>query len=205
LYLIWIALGIALLTDHALHLLADQSYWSAAEITPPLLLSLLLASAVGFCNFSFLYSGKTSYMAKGSWLSAIALTIGFVFLVPSWGALGAAWSRVIAGMCLLGVTVYWSRSVYPMRLPWLRVFIILGLGVTLYLTIAFLQVNEVTSIVLSFIMLVLFPIVIVFSPILPPRPRAVILEHVSRLLSHVSSRLKVSSKNSRCGKYFLKK
>jgi O-antigen/teichoic acid export membrane protein len=183
-YLIWIALGIALLTDKVLHLVAAQAYWSAAEITPPLLLSLLLACAIGFCNFSFLFSGKTSYIAKGSWLSAVALTLFFALFIPSYGAVGAAWARVISSMFLLGVTLYWSRAVYPMNLPWGRVSILLSLCVAIYIGVARLPFDEIVSVAISLVVLMTYPFAVVLLPILPEKSRTIMKNYASKFVKN---------------------
>ncbi len=165
-YLVWIGLGVALLSGDVLRLMAEASYWSAGKVVAPLILASLLTCAVGFSNFSFLFTGRTAYIAKGSWLSAFALTLAFYLLIPRYGAVGAAWAKVSAGLVQLVATVYWSRSIYSMNLPWFRVGLFVMFWALVYVAIPTLTMSYL-SIALSLIALGALPITIFWLPILP--------------------------------------
>jgi O-antigen/teichoic acid export membrane protein len=191
-YLVWIALGIAVLTDNVRRLMATESFWPASAVTPPLLIASLLAAAVGFCNFSFMLKDKTSYIAKSTWASAIALTVAYVALVPPFGAQGAAWAKVTAGGAQLIATLYWSRSIYPMHLPWRNAGILLGLAAVLF-WLAEISKQHLGDLALlaELPLLAAFPILALYAPLLPAELRAWLQANVKELVNKGTAAISV--------------
>ena len=170
-YLIWISLGIAVLTHDVLHILATAGFWPAATITPPLLIATLLAAAIGFCNFSFLVTDRTGFIAKGTWISALALTIAYIAFIPSFGPLGAAWAKVTAASIQLAITVYWSQRTYPMNLPWRQSGTILVLAIGFYLVSRVSAFTGWPALLMELLLLAAFPLFAIYGPLLPNESR----------------------------------
>jgi O-antigen/teichoic acid export membrane protein len=182
-YLIWLSLGIATLTDDVLRLLATEGFWPAADVTPPLLIASLLAAAIGFCNFAFMIKDRTGFIAKSTWVSAVALTASYAALVPEFGSIGAAWARVAAAAVQLAITVYWAQKIYPVDLPWRNACLLLLLATGLYLMAqASTSLGNLTLLV-EVPLLALFPIVVLYAPLLPRDSRTWLHEQIKTSLA----------------------
>jgi O-antigen/teichoic acid export membrane protein len=191
LYLIWISLGIAVLTDDVLQVLSVEAFWPAAHITPPLLVASLLNAAVGFCSFSFLVTDRTGYMAKGTWVSAIILVICYFTLVPPLGATGTAWSRVAAAGTQLAVVLYWSRNVYPMNLPWRTTGILLAMAAVFYELAELAKGLGYVYYGAEALLLAAYPLIALYTPILPQETRTLVQDRVRSVLGSARQVLRV--------------
>lgn len=178
-YLVWLSLGIATLTDDVLRLFATEGFWPAADVTPPLLIASLLSAAVGFCNFSFMITDRTGFIAKSTWVSAAALTLGYLVLVPAFGPAGAAWARVAAGGMQLGVTIYWAQKVHPVDLPWRNACLLLLLAGVLYVAAQASSSLGALSLLVEAPLLALFPLAALYAPgLLPGNVRSWLQEQI---------------------------
>ncbi len=119
-FLVSIGLGISLLTDDVLPVMSSSEFQPAAAVTPPMVLFNLLSAATAFASFPSLYAGKTSHVAQGYWFSAIVMTIAYGGLVPEFGAVGAAWSKVLAAFAQLVFLLFVGRKYDIFHLDWLR-------------------------------------------------------------------------------------
>lgn len=87
--------GIGLFVTDALRLLTTPEFHSAANVVPIILLAYVFHSWL-FQDVGILATEKTGYIALGNWVSAVLIGVGYVTLIPLWGALGAALSTLVA-------------------------------------------------------------------------------------------------------------
>ena len=106
--------------------------WLARDTVLPLIAPGLVASplVLGCClgaviclalsqalNVGLLLPGHTSKNAICSIYSVIAIVMSCSLLVPVFGANGAAVSRLVGGLVLVGATAAWSNLVFPIAFP----------------------------------------------------------------------------------------
>lgn len=176
-YLIWMGLGIALLTDNVLVIVATEEFWRASHVVAPILIYLLFASAVGFCTFSFLVSDRPAMVAKSYWFSSVLMTGLYFLLVPNWGELGTAWSKALAAAAQTAYIIYFSRKIYPLHLPWLRMGALLLLATIIYVASLSLDLTVVWQAWLAdFALVMVFIACAVSLPFLAKKDRMMLRE-----------------------------
>lgn len=112
------ATGIALFSKEILQIIATEKFYSAAQIIPPIVLAYTIKCFGEFGKLGFMVKGKTMHQFYAMFFAAIIATIGFLTLIPKYGAAGAAWTTVISisgkslWECLAG------RKYLDMELPW---------------------------------------------------------------------------------------
>lgn len=114
------SLGIIAISPFAFRLLAPPDYASGLEVVPVLMLSMFIYGLSYPLTIGIVLKDRTSYAAIIGIITAITC-IGMNFwLIPIYGMMGAAWSKVIAyffwtaGMAIVSLRLY--RISYPSKL-----------------------------------------------------------------------------------------
>lgn len=114
------ALAVSLSIADVLRLFVGRNYWQASALIPILVACYVIRPLTDFCSFGLLLSERTRSMAHASWLSAAAMTVGYLWLIPPFGPMGAAMTA-FAGF---SIELYWVNRTavqhYDMHLPWRR-------------------------------------------------------------------------------------
>ncbi len=98
-----------------LRILASEEYWSAAAVVPLLLIPAGL-SGVDYCFQTGIYiQKKTHYMFFASLVTGVVNLVLILFLVPRFGAYGAAFATIGTAVYGIGQTCLISRRVFPIR------------------------------------------------------------------------------------------
>jgi len=122
LILLLVIIMISVVARDLLRVMADQAFWPASIIVPFILLAYLTNAWAAFVNLGILVEHRTMEITYGAVIAALVATIGYLFLIPRFGALGAAFSAVFAfgARCLW---IYWrAKKLYDMDLVWRRVW-----------------------------------------------------------------------------------
>ncbi len=111
--LAWVALGLALLSQDALHLLTAPAFHAASQVIPWLVGGLLLGGLY-YIPVSFLFlRSKTGYLPIVT-ITAGIINVGLnLWLAPRYGIFGTAWATLASYAAML-VLIWWiALRVYP--------------------------------------------------------------------------------------------
>ena len=116
--IILVFVGISLFVKDVLMIMSIPTFWPAYKVVPVILMAYALNAWVYYANFGILIQKKTIEITYGTIIAAVFVTLGYVLLIPPFGALGAAWATVLAfGSRCAWVTIR-SAKLYDMGLPW---------------------------------------------------------------------------------------
>ncbi len=122
----WAAVGLSLFAPWIVHLLGRQrGYWPASTAVPA-----LAYASVFFAGFIVvtIATGRVR-QTKFNWIAstgAAVLNFGLnLWLIPSYGMLGAAYATLAAYVLLMAVRTWNAQRVYPVQYQWRRVVILL--------------------------------------------------------------------------------
>ena len=121
------AVGLAIICGYL-----SGAVWLARDLVLPLIAPgvvaspLVLACCLGAVtclalsqalNVGLLLPGHTGKNALCTGYAVVASVVAASLLVPSFGAEGAAISRLLGGLVLVGTTAAWSHRIFPIRFP----------------------------------------------------------------------------------------
>lgn len=136
------AFGVSLFGVGILYLFFPSSYHSSASIIPVIALSMVF-------NGIFVIMSVGSYLKRKPWLSTIAIasaalinTILNLFLIPLFGAMGAALATLVAYIALSLITRIINQHIYPVPFEIGWFLLALLVGVALYSGSNFLAENQ---------------------------------------------------------------
>ena len=117
-----------------------------------------------FTNFSagFLIEKKTAYLPIAVGSAAIINVISNIILIPFIGYYGAAYSTLIAYMASAGILYYLSRNIYPIEYEFKRVFLIIGIALSIFFVINtfFNNLSPIINVLIKLIALIIFIILL---------------------------------------------
>ena len=120
------ALSISLFSEEFITLLTPVSYHGAIPITT------ILSIYMGFLFFGkitgiqLIYSKKTNIITVITFLS-IVLNVGLnIPMIIKFGAIGAAWATMLAGILSCTIGQVWAQHYYPIHFEWIKVAWIKG-------------------------------------------------------------------------------
>jgi O-antigen/teichoic acid export membrane protein len=169
--LLFVCLILSLFIKDILRIMSTPPFWGAAQIVPVVLFAYLTNAWCEYVNLGFMLERKTFEFTYWTLLSGVVITFGYFYLIPRFGAMGAAWATVSA-FALRCVFVYWrAKRFYDMGLQWWRVCLLFLFFVGLYL----MSMNGPSSIGISLMFKTMILVVAVIGtlilPILPPSIR----------------------------------
>lgn len=126
------ALGISLFSRPVIRLMADSSYYAAADAVPILTFAGLFQCLVFYVNFSFMATNNTNWISKINYFVAAVATVLYLTLVPLLGFVGAALALLLIRMVQFVVTFIKAKAYYDMRLelmPFISMLVISCIGI----------------------------------------------------------------------------
>jgi len=121
LFLMTMAVGIAVGARPAIRILTEQSYHSAATLVPLITVAYVLHSWVEAVKFGIDVAERTIYYTYASWAATLVVLGGYLLLIPSLGALGAVLATIAAFILRFAMTLYWAQSMTPLEYGWGRI------------------------------------------------------------------------------------
>jgi len=190
-----VGLGLSLFSETVIHIMAGKAFWSAAGVIPIIVLGNIATALSAFNNFGILLKNKTGIFAAATYVNSIALTIGFVVLIPMAGFYGAAIAFLIGSISQL-IWIEWkSKKLYDMQLPWWRAAVIITW--LLCYSFSFLLPSSLfVSIVLKFLIVIVFISLIFKTPLLEENEKKQIIFYIKSALLKVSRYFPVLKTNS---------
>lgn len=184
---ILVGIILSLFVKDILHIMASPPFWGAAKIVPIVLAAYVTNAWCEYVNFGILLKNKTIEITFGTLLSGCVITAGYLYLIPKFGAIGAAWATLVA----FGTRAVWvyfrAKRLFDLGIKWRYSFVLCviwagayglsRIGENINLGMSILWNSALVSIVLG---------IIVFSPLLPIGVRSQLryaLRHPNVLLS----------------------
>jgi O-antigen/teichoic acid export membrane protein len=132
--LIWISLFISVYAKGIIHLVAlNKDYWDAHTVIPYLLIAVIFLGWAYFLFFILQIPKKTKHISVILTVAAVA-NIGINFLlIPEYGMMGSAYSRIIANIIAMVLAYVMAQKYYRIEYEFKRLPVLFLLAVTLYL------------------------------------------------------------------------
>lgn len=112
--------GIALFSGEAISMIMPAEYHASALPLTILCFGIILQSTQQVTAIGISLEKKTYLFARLAWLTAVVNFIANCFLIPRFGAVGAAWATLIAYVVLTGSYLYYTQRLHPIVVQWLR-------------------------------------------------------------------------------------
>jgi O-antigen/teichoic acid export membrane protein len=159
LVLVTVALGLSLIIKDLIRLVAAPAFRDAYKIVPVIALAYVFEGAFRFLVSGLYIEKKTHYLGVISSISLAAnLLLNFI-LIPTYGAMGAAWATALSFLLMAGLGYLVSQRFYATSYQ-LGAFVVpIAIAAALYSITARLSVSSlVFSAALRILVLLSFPI-----------------------------------------------
>ena len=120
--------AMALFSGEVIGLFMPQDYHASAMPLAILCFGIIIQSSQQVTAAGISIAKKTYLFARIAWLTAAVNFGANLVLIPTYGALGAAWATLISYLLLSGAYLYWSQRLHPIRVQWGRLITLLLLG-----------------------------------------------------------------------------
>jgi O-antigen/teichoic acid export membrane protein len=160
---------VALFSGELIDLVMPAEYRAVALPLAVLCLGVVVQSTIQITAIGISLEKKTYLFARLSWIAAGANLLFNLLLIPSFGALGAAWATTLTYLLLTGTYLYYTQLLHPMPLPWRRVAIWLAMLVCIAVVSNGWAGSPETSLTVGFKFLFLIVCVVVCSVLAPWR------------------------------------
>lgn len=128
-FLVTVAVGIALFVEDLLRVMSDPSFHAAADVVPLILAAYVLQSWAQAQDIGILVREKTEYVTAANWIAAIVAVAGFWFLVPRYLEWGAAIATLAAFIVRYALTLFFSQKLWYVEYRWSPVIRLVVLAV----------------------------------------------------------------------------
>lgn len=131
-FMAFAGLCVSVLTYDLLRIIADEKFWTAANIVPIIVLATTIFAFHYHLNFGILITKKTKYLAYINFSNAFVVIALNFLLIPRFGIYGAAYATLIAFIYKISLTYYFSSRYYAIHFEFLRILKIIGAGGVIY-------------------------------------------------------------------------
>lgn len=129
LLLLMAAAGMVVVVPHFIRLFAAEGYWPAISVVPWIIAAYVVQCWDDYVRFGILYSEKTRFIAYGTLLTAVLISLLYWFWIPAEGIVGAAKATFVAFVFRFGFTWLVAQRLFAMDIPWGRLAaLIVALG-----------------------------------------------------------------------------
>ncbi|WP_193222312.1 lipopolysaccharide biosynthesis protein [Alkalilimnicola sp. S0819] len=181
---LFVALGISLAAPVALPWISAAEYHGAATLVPLIALASVFYGMSCLGDAGILIAKRTRYKPLICALAALVSVLANFWLVPRWGATGAAVAAALAFLTLLLSTLWVANHFYRMWLPRGRIVVMFALSALLYLlglgAMRLLSVSWVTPLIAG-LALAAFPLLMWHGGFLLAEERSMVTELLRRL------------------------
>lgn len=181
-FLISIALTIALFVKDLLRVMSDPNFWPAHEIVPIILMAYIIWVWTKFCDMGILLKEETRQFAYAELLAVVAITIGYTLLIPLFGRMGAAYATLF-GFIARFIWVYISANkLYDMKLPWLKISFIVITALVIYGLSIISPANIIPSVLYRGLLLIIFFGLVFILPLYTKKEKKELIQQTVNLL-----------------------
>lgn len=130
---LFVGLGLCLLKDEVIHLLGSDRYAGAGVTVSLLVLAHYFSNASNLLDAAFYVRRQTHWKAWLNCVGALITVTLFVWLIPIYGATGAAGALLVGSIFYAAITFLVSQRVFSVRYEPVRVSGTLILAIIVYL------------------------------------------------------------------------
>lgn len=112
------ALGIALFAGDVLRVIAAPDFHAAAAFVPVIVAAYVFYCWSNFLNIGIYIRERTEYYTIANWAAAAVALGGYILLIPSMLAWGAAIATLASLMTRAGLAYFFSQRLWPVRYDW---------------------------------------------------------------------------------------
>ena len=113
--------GLAAVAHDLVRLMTAPRFWGAADVVPWIGLGVGLQGIYLVTSIGLNITKRTAYYPVATGAATVAAIAANLVLVPRYGAMGAAWSNVMAYGVLAAVGMALSQRFYPIAYEWPRI------------------------------------------------------------------------------------
>lgn len=186
LLMIYVALGLSVLSSEVTRLMIGRSFAGAQRIVPVVAFAYVLYGLGFYAQLGLFLARKTRVIGAIGAAAAVVNLIANYFLIERFGVMGAAWATVV-GFALLAVASYLcSQAALPLPLPLIRILAALGLAMLTYLVAQLLTTTSpITTTMVKVGLLAVFPVVVWKASILPPHDAELVTASTERAIGRM--------------------
>jgi O-antigen/teichoic acid export membrane protein len=130
--LVLLEAGLAAIAHDVVRLMTKPEMYGAAAFIPWIGLGVVFQGLYLLTSIGLNITKSTKMYPVATAVAATVSIVGNMVLVPTFGAIGAAWSNAIAFATLAGVAMWLSQRVYPMTYEYGRIARLAAAGVGAY-------------------------------------------------------------------------
>lgn len=124
---------LAAVAPDLMRLATPAEFLGASKVTPWIALGVMFQGVHLVGSLGLIITKRTTLYPIATGSAAVVSLLANVLLIPSHGAVGAAWANAIAYGALAAITVGFSWSVYPIPYEWSRLLRLAVAGIVAYL------------------------------------------------------------------------
>lgn len=104
-----------------MHLLVGPDFWLAADVVPIVVAAYVFNNWFVVVKFGIDLGGKTRPVAYATWLSVLVTGGAYAWLIPPYGAAGAAWATLVGFIVRFAVLYPAAHRARPLPYGWANV------------------------------------------------------------------------------------
>jgi O-antigen/teichoic acid export membrane protein len=117
---VFVGLGLCLFAPEVVHLLGGEAYAAAVPIVAPVVLACLFQAAATLMDAAFFVRRRTGIKLWVTLPATAAMLLFYAWLIPIWGAMGAALAT-LGGFVILALATYLTtQRIFFVRYEWTR-------------------------------------------------------------------------------------
>jgi len=131
--------GVALFSGELIGFIMPAEYATSAMPLAILCIGVVLQATQQVTALGISLEKKTFLFARLAWLTAIINAVLNWFLIPQYGAVGAAWATTISYLILTVSYMFYTQRLHPLPIEWHKLIFLLFLGTVVMLMALFLN------------------------------------------------------------------
>lgn len=159
--------GVALFSGELIYLIMPAEYSGSAMPLAVLCIGLVLQGTQQITAIGISLEKKSFLFARLAWLTAIINAILNWFLIPSFGATGAAWATSISYLVLTVCYMMHTQKLHALPIDWFKLTTITLLGAVVFLAAIFMHQLSLSIYVLIYKLLIAITCLIIGWLVLP--------------------------------------
>lgn len=158
---LFLTLGLSVLAQDVIRVVADKSYWEAYRVAPIVAFSYAVWGLHEIVGVGILLERKTLYFFLANGTAALCNLALNWLLIPVYGGMGAAMATLLSFCMAFGVRYMMGQSLYRVQYEWGRIALLSGVALAMYGGLAWWIVDSVViSIVIKGALVSTYPLVL---------------------------------------------
>lgn len=178
------SLGIVYFVPDLLHLMSDKNYWSAINILPLLVFANMIKILYYPLQTGILVEKQTKYVFYIGLIVAVTSVVANYVMIKLLGIYGACVAQIILSLVLVVLTNIVSQRYHYVDYNYYKMISIVGIAILFFLVGTTTQSLPVLlSLFSKSILLVMFPVVLVWTKLITPEEKTYAITWIRKKLS----------------------